>query len=104
MKYIAIVGGDRTDLARVDEVIMKEVEAKQFFLFTVLCNQAAPAGLSKDWADLRGCPVEYIKVNSLEHLFYKADYCFFVYKGEQWMKNAIMKFKMMGKHGTVINV
>ena len=67
MKYIAIVGGDRTDFARVDEVIMKEVEAKQFFLFTVLCNQAAPASLSKDWADLRGCPVEYIKVNSLEN-------------------------------------
>lgn len=106
MQNIAIVGGSPTDLQAVDNVIMKLADDAQFYLFNVVCNSAAKSHptLSEAWAEFRGAPKIYVNFASPQELMKKVDYIFFVSHGEQWIKNMLMQYRMMGKHGTVINL
>lgn len=94
---IGIIGGNLEDLKQVDAQIMKLCEEKQFFLFNTLVS--SDNSLGAKWAEMRGSPKIYCDI---KWFWKKVDYIFFIYKGEQNIKNAIMKAQNIGIHGTVI--
>lgn len=109
---VAILGGDRRDYSVLDKKINELIEEKQCYLFTVLCGTTNPTqykpGLSEIWAKNNGAPIEYLIDENQQRLMTKlataADYIIFILRDEQWLKNFMMQYKMMGKHGTVIKL
>lgn len=109
---IAILGGSLNDYAVLDQKLNELIEEKQCYLFTVLCGATDPAqykpGLSEVWAKKNGAPIEYLVDADQQRLMTKlaaaADYIIFILRDEQWIKNFMMRYKMLGKHGTVIKL
>lgn len=109
---VAILGGDSRDYSVLDKKMNELIEEKQCYLFTVLCGATDPAkykpGLSEVWAKNNGAPIEYLIDEDQRRLMTKlaaaADYIIFILRDEQWLKNFMMQYKMMGKHGTVIKL
>ena len=105
-----------TDLQKLDNTIMKLVEEKQFFLFTVLCGGTSIRydetgtrikSMGELWAEKRGLPMEYIhsadEERLLDRIAQTADYIVAdLSTDNQWVKRLMMKMKSLGKHGTVI--
>jgi hypothetical protein len=90
----------------------KLIEDSQCFLFTVVCGgqdtSSAKLGIGYQWATANGCPIEFVIEADLEKLLNKivqtADYIVAFNEGEnQIIKRLVMKFKMEGKHGTVLS-
>ena len=110
--YVAIVGGSITpeNYKKLDDAINKVIEEKQIYLFYILCGTCAgPAQtIGRLWAERNGAPIQWIVASTpaalQNQLLKKADYIFFLLDGNQVTKNLIMKYKMMGKHGTVIQL
>lgn len=109
---IAILGGGLMDYPILDQKLNELIEEKQCYLFTVLCGatdsvQYKP-GLSEIWARKNGAPVEYLIDKDPQRLLKKlattADYIIFILRDEQWLKNFMMQYKILGKHGTVIKL
>lgn len=94
-------GNDRLLAETMENLIV----SSQCFLFTVVCNDKNTAAYK--WATANGAPVEFLKEDNLEKLLDKivatADYLVAYNDGNQIIKRLIMKFKSVGKHGTIIN-
>ncbi len=106
---IAIVGGDIQSLPILSTKMTDFMQAHDLVIFDVLLGSTgkpSAASLGEIWAAEVGMPTKKIYASTpqkLENrLFYEADYIFFVYHDEQWLKNLIMRYRMTGKHGTVI--
>lgn len=107
---IAIVGGDEQSLEIIDKEIISFMEKNGIYIFDVLLGAVGKGEpqetLGKKWAAHRGMPVTWLRAHTKDklerRLFYEADYIFFVLNDEQWIKNMIMKYKMTGKHGSVV--
>lgn len=89
------------------------VETSQCFLFYILCGyvegrKSAEPTFGEMWAKKYGAPVLYISEKTTEKLINKllieADYIIFLLDGNPLINKAFMKYKMMGKHGSVIKV
>ena len=97
---------------RFDELI----ESSQCFLFYILCGyvkgsekaESVEKSLGEIWAEKHGAPILYISEKSTElllnRLFSEADYIIFLLDGNPFINNAFMRYKMTGKHGTVIKI
>ena len=82
------------------------------FLFTVLCGGTDQsnhqASLAEQWAAANGCPVEKIYNKDVDKLMWilGQEATYLVMKISEstppHLKNFMMKFKMEGKHGTVV--
>ena len=107
---VAILGGSVTpkNYKLLDQKLNELIEEKQCYLFTVLCGGTSMTTcdqitLGRMWAERNGAPVRWI-FGPTTAVLNKADYIIFMYDGSQQIKNLIMKYKMMGKHGSVINI
>ena len=88
------------------------IEASQCFLFYILCGYVKGGqysiSLGETWAKAHGAPILYISGSTVEELlnklFKEADYIIFLNDESKIIKSALMKYKMLGKHGTVINI
>lgn len=106
-KIIIIWSGDEKLLA---ETIEKLIVDSQCYLFTVLCGGtdegSVRSSLGYRWAVKNGAPVEFLIEADVEKLLNKivqsADYIVCYNDGNQLVKRLIMKFKLQGKHGTVV--
>ena len=109
---MAILGGSLNDYNILDQKLNELIEEKQCYLFTMLCGASDPdqyiPGLSEVWARKNGAPIEYLVEADPQRLLKKlaaaADYIVFILRDEQWLKNFMMQYKMLGKHGTVIKL
>lgn len=108
---IAVVGGELTpkNYQLLDKKLNELIEEKNLFLFTMLCGvpsadtQPRPT-LGSFWAKRNGAPIQWMHRPTPAHLIKEADYIIFFIDGNQEIKNMMMKYKMTGKHGSVINV
>ena len=98
---------------KLDETLNNLIETSQCFLFNILCGYvrglaSSQETLGEKWARRRGAPILYISENSKESLlrtlFSKADYIIFLVDGNPFINKALMQYKMMGKHGSVIYI
>lgn len=106
---IGIIGGNSNsekELKALDDKLEELIETSQCFLFNVAvpsedpCNQT----LGYLWASRRGCPIKFM---SIEKILAAADYIVFILskeKEDMEVKRALMKYKMSGKHGSVIRI
>ena len=111
---VAILGGNlnKTDYQKVDETLNRLIEEKGIYLFYILCGGRSRITLPKPtlgsvWAERNGAPVWRIYASTpaklINLMIHEADYIIFLLNPEnQMIKNAFMKYKMLGKHGTVI--
>ena len=106
---IAIVGGDEQSLPILSTNLQNFMTAHDLYIFNVLLGstgKTSSASLGKLWAEEVGMPTKTIYASTpaklINRLLYEADYIFFVYHNEQWLKNLIMRYRMTGKHGSVI--
>lgn len=111
---VVIVGFTNYD--KLNNTLMKLIEEKQFFLFTILCGGTGITydetgsrikSLGEVWAEKNGLPMEFVYSGSPETLLDKiagsADYMIAdLSSGNQFIKRLVMKMKSLGKHGTVI--
>lgn len=92
----------------LDEQMNKLIEDSGCYLFTMLCGQQEETELGKRWAAVNGAPVRYLKASSsadlLGQLIKKSDYIIFILDGTAAINNAFMKYKSLGKHGSVIRL
>ena len=107
---IAIIGGSPQDYAALDQKLNELIEESGNYLFYVLCgglaSQPHRTSLGEIWAENNGAPIQYIERDTVQALqdalTAAADFIIFILRDEQWIKNLIMKFRMTGKHGSVI--
>ena len=87
------------------------VETSQCFLFYILCGyiegrKSNEETLGEKWARINGAPTLYIHAKSdndlIDKMIFKADYAIFILDGNPLVNNAFMRYKMAGKHGSVI--
>lgn len=90
------------DLQELDDVMEKLIAESQCFLFSVVCGGTNSCAYG--WAQMRGAPVIFSQARSPQDLIKEADYLVMklISTSPQWHKNLMMKWKMEGKHGTVI--
>lgn len=114
MKVAILSGGSAPLYYRLlDNKLNELIESSQCFLFYILCGYVKD-GKSKEptlgelWAKNNGAPILYISEKSTEklltRLFLEADYIIFILDGNPLINNAFMRYKMMGKHGSVIRL
>lgn len=108
---IAIVGNNNTDNYKLlDKKLNELIEEKGIYLFYILCGRSVKTDLSRpslgySWAIRNGAPVQWIPEPTPAALMKEADYIIFFYDGSSAaIRNLIMKYKKMGKHGTVIRI
>jgi len=100
----------QNDFQLLTNTMEKLINDNQCFLFTVLCggtdDKNIYSSLGYQWAKINGAPIELLIEPNLEKLLDKivssADYLVCYNNGNQIVKRLIMKFKIAGKHGTVI--
>lgn len=88
------------------------IKEKQCYLFTVVCGGTNEEGIKDSigykWAYENGAPVRFLIEKDVEKLIDKLsseiDYVIIMNNGEQIIKRIIMKMRMMGKHGKVVNM
>ena len=97
----------------LDKRLNSLIESSQCFLFNILCgtvegSKSNEETLGEIWAKNNGAPILYITEKTTEKLinklFYKADYIIFFLDGNPLINKMFMKYKMLGKHGSVIKV
>lgn len=111
---VAVCGGCLTKHYEiVDKKILELIETSQCFLFYILCGyvegrKSNQETIGEKWAKENGLPILYISEKSsdrlLDRLLFKADYIIFILDGNPATNNAFMRYKMLGKHGSVIRV
>lgn len=111
---VSIIGGGSVpryyDL--LDKKLNTLMETSQCFLFYILCGyvdgrKSEEKSLGELWAEKNGAPIYYIHAETKEKLIEKmlkeCDYAIFILEENNIkIKNLFMKFKMTGKHGSVI--
>ena len=97
----------------LDKKINSLIETSQCYLFYILCGftegrNDSPKTLGEIWAERNGAPTLYISEKTtdllLNRLLLEADYIFFLLDDNPLIKRTLMKYKMMGKHGSIIRV
>lgn len=112
---VAIIGADTGALEYrlLDKKLNLLIETSQYFLFNILCGYVIGKKSTKEtigelWAKNNGAPIVYISAKTKEQLytrlFLKADYVIFILNGNPQINNLFMKYKMLGKHGSVIKI
>lgn len=113
MKVAIIGAAGALEYRLLDKKLNELIESSQCFLFNILCGyvegkKSKEKTLGEMWAERNGAPILYISAKSTERLlsrvFYEADYVIFLLNGDPLINNAMMQYKMMGKHGSVIRV
>lgn len=114
MKIAIISAGTAPRYYRLlDKKLNELIESSQCYLFYILCGftegrNDSPKTLGEIWAEKNGAPTLYISEKTTEKLLHKtfliADYVFFLLDGNPIINKALMQYKMMGKHGSVIKV
>lgn len=94
---IAILGKPQY-LETTDEEMERMVEAKGFYLFTVV---GQPGSLSQLYAEKRGAPFEYYN-KSFDDLMDYADYFLIVAETGQDVRPLVNRLKRKGKDGKVV--
>ena len=102
---VAIIGGDYQSIDLLSQNIYDIICPRGIDMINILYSDENALGYI--WARENGMPVKRVWAHSPSKLrrrliFFEADYIFFLLHDEQWIKNIIMKYKMTGKHGTVI--
>ena len=97
----------------LDKKLNELIETSQCYLFYILCGnledgKPIPRTLGEIWALKNGAPILYISEKTTEALLRKtflvADYVIFLIDGNPIINKALMQYKMMGKHGSIIKV
>lgn len=109
--YVSIITSNQEQDKKyilLDEKLNKLIEESEQYLFTILCGQQEETELGKLWASRNGAPVRYVKASCsadlLSKLLKQSDYIVFILDGTAAINNAFMKYKNMGKHGSVIRI
>ena len=105
---IVIIGFD--DYHKLDQIMNKLIEEKQYYLFYVICggqDRNGPETIGETWAKKNGLPQIFMFEERLEYLLDKiaaaADYIVADFSTDsQYAKRLVMKMKSLGKHGTVV--
>lgn len=112
---VAVLSAKISDkyLNLLDKKLNELIETSQCYLFYILCGftegrNDSPKTLGELWAEKRGAPTLYISEKTTDALLRKtflvADYVIFLIDGNPIINKALMQYKMMGKHGSVIKV
>ena len=111
---IAILSSENTRARYklLEDKLNELIESSGCYLFYVLCGNLEGSEpretLGELWAKKNGAPLHYISEKTtdrlLNKLFLKADYIIFFLDGNPLINNAFMRYKMMGKHGSIIRV
>lgn len=113
MKVAIIGAAGALEYRLLDNKLNELIETSQCFLFYILCGyvkdrKSNQETLGEKWAKVNGAPVLYVVEKSRDRLyarlFLEADYIIFILNGDPLINNLFMKYKMMGKHGSVIRV
>ncbi len=97
----------------LDNKLNELIETSQCFLFYILCGyvkdrKSKEKTLGEIWAENNGAPILYISEKSVEKLcdrvLKEANYIIFILNGDPLINNIFMKYKMLGKHGSIIRV
>lgn len=97
----------------LDKKLNELIETSQCYLFYILCGftegrNDSPKTLGEIWAERNGAPTLCITEKTTEKLlhtlFLTADYVIFLLDDNPTIKQALMKYKMLGKHGSVIKI
>ncbi len=114
MKVAIIAATGAFNYRLLDETLNALIENSGCYLFTILCGsidkekRKETESLGELWARKNGAPVEYIFEKTIDKLIdkliFKADYAIFILDGNALINRIFMKYKMSGKHGSVIKV
>lgn len=114
MKVAIIAATGALNYRLLDEKLNSLIESSGCYLFTILCGSIGKKKsketetLGEIWARKNGAPVEYIFAKTenelIDKMIFKADYVIFILDGNPLINNVFMRYKMAGKHGSVIKV
>lgn len=97
----------------LDKKLNNLIETSNCFLFNILCGVTGgefceKTLLGKEWGVENGAPLLVYhgktEEETLRVLISKTDYAIFILDGDAQIRNLFMKYKMTGKHGSVIQV
>lgn len=112
---VAIIGnaGGAYRYRLLDKKLNELIETSECFLFNILCGIVdgefyERTALAKEWGINNGAPLLFLHEKTedkvLKRILNKADYTIFILDKDPFVKNIFMKYKMTGKHGSVIKV
>ena len=114
MRIAIIAATGALNYRLIDEKINALIESSGCYLFTILCGSIEgkkskeAKTLGEIWAGRNGAPVEYIFAKTenelIDKMIFKADYVIFILNDSPLIKNIFMRYKMSGKHGSVIKI
>lgn len=113
MKVAILAAAGALNYRLVDKKLNELIETSGCYLFYTLCGyvdgkKSNEETIGEKWARENGLPVLYTHAKTREQLMdriiLEADYIIFVFEEntENFIKNVFMRYKMSGKHGTVI--
>lgn len=111
MNVAIIAAAGALNYRLLDEKLNELIETSQCFLFNVLCGyvegkRSDEKTLGELWAIKNGAPTLHIHAKTTDELIdkmiFKADYAIFILDGNPLINNIFMRYKMTGKHGSVI--
>ena len=97
----------------LDNKLNELIETSGCFLFNILCGVVTDklcqeTILGKEWGVKNGAPIrcyhDETEEKVIRTLLSKTDYGIFILDGNPKINNIFMKYKMSGKHGSVIRV
>lgn len=113
MKVAIVAAAGALNYRLLDKRLNELIETSGCYLFYILCGyiegrKSNEETLGEKWARINGAPTLYIHAKTtnelIDKLIFKADYAIFILDGNPLINNAFMRYKMTGKHGSVIKV
>ena len=111
MKVAIIAATGALNYRLLDNKLNELIESSGCYLFYILCGyiegrKSEEETLGELWARNNGAPTLYIHEKTvdklIDRLIFSADYAIFILDGNPLINNAFMRYKMTGKHGSVI--
>jgi len=111
MNVAVIAAAGALNYRLLDNKLNELIESSGCYLFNILCGSVTSEKsneetLGKLWARKNGAPVINIYAKTINELvdkiILKADYAIFILDGNPLINNIFMRYKMSGKHGSVI--
>ena len=112
MKVAIIAATGALNYRLLDNKLNELIESSGCYLFYILCGyidgrKSEEETLGELWARNNGAPTLYIHEKTtdklIDRLIFSADYAIFILDGNPLINNAFMRYKMSGKHGSVIH-
>lgn len=112
MKVAIIAATGALNYRLLDNKLNELIESSGCYLFYILCGyiegrKSEEETLGELWAKNNGAPTLYIHEKTtdklIDRLIFSADYAIFILDGNPLINNAFMRYKMSGKHGSVIH-